>query len=282
MKNYASLFLASLLFVGCLSESKKKENEKITPVSTLVEKTVAKKEKNNAAALLIKKEVPILCYHNIRDFSPTASGDIKTYTVKPAAFADQMKALSVAGYHTILPEQLYEYLVYNEPLPEKPIVISFDDTRGEQYSIGETEMKKYGFKGVYFVMTVAINRPKYLSIEEIKTVSDNGNTIAAHTWDHHMVTKYTGADWDIQLVKPKLKLETIIGKPVPYFAYPFGLWNTAAIPEIKKAGYKMAFILSTKRDSVNPIFTIRRIIVSGTWTTEGMMKAINASFNKAE
>ena len=206
----------------------------------------------------------------------------KTYTVSPANFAQQMKALSDAGYHSILPNQLQDYLVYDVPLPSNPVMITFDDTRGEQFSIGAAEMKKYGFKGVFFIMTVSINRPGYMSKEQIKNLSDDGHVIGAHTWDHHMVTKYAGDDWNTQLVKPKTKLEEIIGKPVTDFAYPFGLWNTAAIPEIKKSGYEMAYILSTKRDSVDPLYTIRRIIVSGTWSTEGMMKSINSSFNKSE
>jgi hypothetical protein len=50
---------------------------------------------------------------------------------------------------------------------------------------------------------------------------------------------------------------------VTSFAYPFGLWNSAALPEVEKSGYKMAYILSTKRDTIAPIYTIRRMIVSG-------------------
>jgi peptidoglycan/xylan/chitin deacetylase (PgdA/CDA1 family) len=94
-----------------------------------------------------------------------------------------------------------------------------------------------------------------------------------------MVTKYSGDDWNVQLVKPKAKLEEITGKPVPYFAYPFGLWNKEAIPEIKKSGYQMGYILSTKRDSIDPLYTIRRMIVSGTWTTERMMKSTESTFS---
>jgi peptidoglycan/xylan/chitin deacetylase (PgdA/CDA1 family) len=128
-----------------------------------------------------------------------------------------MKALSDAGYHTVLPNQLREYLLHDATLPEKPVMITFDDTRGEQFSIGANEMDKYGFKGVFFVMTVSINRDNYLTKDEIKNLSDSGHVIAAHTWDHHMVTKYTGDDWNTQLVKPKKKLEDITGKPVTYF-----------------------------------------------------------------
>jgi hypothetical protein len=59
-----------------------------------------------------QKEVPILCYHNIKDFDASA-GLTKVYTVKPTDFAAQMKALSEAGYHTILPAQLYDYLLHD-------------------------------------------------------------------------------------------------------------------------------------------------------------------------
>jgi peptidoglycan/xylan/chitin deacetylase (PgdA/CDA1 family) len=204
---------------------------------------------------------------------------MKSYSVSPDQFAEQMKALHDSGYQTILPGDLYEYLVHGASLPSKPVMLTFDDTDLEQFTIGATEMNKYNFKGVYFLMTISINRPRYMSESQLKELSDNGHTIEGHTWDHHMITKYTGADWDTQLVKPKLRIEKITGKTVKYFAYPFGLWNQAAIPELKSRGYKLAFILSTKRDSTEPLYTLRRMIVPGTWSTQGMLKAMKQTFH---
>lgn len=234
----------------------------------------------DVAAILAKKQVPVLCYHHIRNYKGGESESMKSYSVSPALFAEQMKALHDSGYQTILPIDLYNYLVHGDKLPAKPVMLTYDDTDEEQYSIGFTEMKKYGFKGVYFIMTIAINRPRYMSKEQLKELSDSGNVIAGHTWDHHMVTRYKGADWDTQLVNPKRKLEAITGKPIKYFAYPFGLWNKEAIPELKSSGYDMAFILSTKRDSTEPLYTIRRMIVPGTWSTPGMLRAMRVTFNK--
>jgi peptidoglycan/xylan/chitin deacetylase (PgdA/CDA1 family) len=274
------LFILPFLFLaGCTSEPGKLNTVKASTDSH-EEQAASKKTPADLATILSRKEVPVLCYHNIKNFRPGESDRMKSYTVTPAAFAEQMKALSDSGYKTILPGQLYDYLLYGTALPAKPIMLSFDDTDADQYTVGATEMNKYGFKGVYFIMTISINRPRYMTEEQIKNLSDSGHYIASHTWDHHMVTKYTGADWDSQFVKPKLRLEKIIGKPVDYFAYPFGLWNKEAIPELKKRGYKLAFILSTKRDSTEPLYTIRRMIVPGTWSTPGMMKAIRATFNK--
>lgn len=254
-----------------------------TGTTASVEKTVAadtvqKNTMADAATILAKKQVPVLCYHHIRDFKPGESERMKSYSVTPAAFAAQMKMLADSGYQTVLPEQVYNYLLYDAKLPEKPVMLTFDDTDEEQFSIGAAEMKKHGFKGVYFIMTISMGRPRYMSKDQLKQLADDGHLIASHTWDHHMVTKYQGEDWNIQLVKPKAQLETIAGKPVEYFAYPFGLWNKAAIPEIKKAGYKMAFILSTKRDSTDPLYTVRRMIVPGTWSTNGMMNAMKSTF----
>jgi peptidoglycan/xylan/chitin deacetylase (PgdA/CDA1 family) len=232
----------------------------------------------SAEAILAKTQVPVLCYHHIRNFNASQSESMKSYSVTPAAFAAQMKILHDSGYQTILPAQLYEYLVHDAALPPKPVMITFDDTQESQYIYGATEMAKYGFKGVYFIMTISINRPRYMSKEQIKSLSDSGHVIASHTWDHHMVTKYAGDDWDTQLVKTKQQLQAITGKPVDYFAYPFGLWNEEAIKEIKNRNYQMAFSLSGKRDSLNPLYTVRRMIVPGTWSAPGMLKAMKTTF----
>ncbi len=273
------LLALSIMSTSCNTRSEKPEGEPAVKPAAAAD-SIAGRKTASLAEMLAKKEVPVLCYHHIRNFSASQSESMKSYSVTPANFAEQMKALHDSGYQTILPAQLYDHLVYGAALPPKPVMLTFDDTQESQYSLGLAEMNKYGFKGVFFIMTIAINRPRYMSKEQIKNLADSGHEIAAHTWDHHMVTKYVGADWDTQLVKPQVQLEAITGKPVKYFAYPFGLWNQAAFPEFKSRGYQLAFILSTKRDSTQPLYTVRRMIVPGTWSTPGMMKAIRTTFNK--
>ena len=219
----------------------------------------------SASAILAKKQVPILCYHQIRDWKPTDSKTSRTYIVPPAAFAAQMRMLADSGYHTITPDQLYGYLISGKRLPAKPIMLSFDDTDLDQYTVAYPEMKKYGFTGVFFIMTVSLGRRHYMNREQVHTLSEDGNTIGSHTWDHHNVKKYVGNDWVVQLDKPTKQLEQITGKSIRYFAYPFGLWNTAAFPELKKRGFVAAFQLNEKPDHTDPMYSIRRIIVPGTW-----------------
>jgi peptidoglycan/xylan/chitin deacetylase (PgdA/CDA1 family) len=271
------------LLAGChAAPDKEKTTPTVTGKADSTAKTIAPSQATTASLqeMLAKKEVPVLCYHHIREAKPGQSESMKSYSVSPTQFAEQMKALHDSGYQTVLPDQLYEYLVHNGPMPAKPVMLTYDDTDEEQYSIAVPEMNKYGFKGVYFIMSISINRPRYMSKEQIKSLSDSSHAIESHTWDHHMVTKYTPEDWDIQLSKPEKTLTDITGKAPKYFAYPFGLWNQAAIPELKRHGYKMAFILSTKRDTTEPLYTIRRMIVPGQWSTKGMMNAMNSTFGK--
>jgi peptidoglycan/xylan/chitin deacetylase (PgdA/CDA1 family) len=132
-------------------------------------------------------------------------------------------------------------------------------------------------------MTVAIGKRgkvKYMDKAQIKQLADEGNTIGSHTYDHQNVKKYQGDDWVTQIEKPTKTLKEITGQDITYFAYPFGLWNKEAIPELKKRGMKAAFILSTSRDEQDPLYTIRRIIASGFWSAKTLHNSMVNSFSE--
>jgi peptidoglycan/xylan/chitin deacetylase (PgdA/CDA1 family) len=292
MKHYIlSITAAALIFsAGCQSKSQTNNKDGVADTTGTTTASAATAQEPgkpvdinkikvaDAKTILARKQIPILCYHQIRDWRASDSKTAKDYIVPIDVFKAQMKMLADSGYHTILADQLYDYLNNGTALPSKPIVLTFDDTDVDQYTVAEPTLTKYGFKGIYFVMTVSIGRPHYMNKEQIKSLSDKGNDIESHTWDHHNVKKYQGKDWEIQIDKPTKTLEAITGKNIQHFAYPFGLWNPEAIPELKKRGFKSAFILSTKRDENDPLFTIRRIIASGYWTPKTLSNSIKNSF----
>jgi len=279
---FSLLFLISCL--GCQSNTNSGSSQKDSTLKSTKPIEQGYPSKNisqkiaSAAEILAKKQVPILCYHQIRDWKATDSKKAKDYIVPVDAFKQQMKMLADSGYHTILPDELYDYLTKGTPLPSKPVMLSFDDTDLEQYSIAYPEMQKYHFKGVFFIMTVSLNRPHYMSSQQVKELSDAGNVIGSHTWDHHNVKQYKGKDWEIQIDKPTKLLESITGKPIRYFAYPFGLWNKQAIPELKKRNFVAAFQLITQRDNDDPLYTIRRMIVPGYWSLTTLQHSMNKNF----
>jgi peptidoglycan/xylan/chitin deacetylase (PgdA/CDA1 family) len=288
MKNFVSASLGVLFFAMTACGSGTSEKGKVAAADTTAatvqsgidtgEMPVGKVP--SPSVILGRKEVPILCYHQIRDWKPTDSKVSKDYIMPPADLKAELKMLADSGYHSILPDQLYAYLTKGEALPSKPIMLTFDDTDEDQYMVAWPEMKKYGFRGVFFVMTVSLNRlPHYMTKQQVKELSDAGNVIGSHTWDHHSVKKYQGNDWVVQIDKPTKELEAITGKQIRYFAYPFGLWNRQALPELRKRGFIAAFQLADKMDPTDPLMTIRRIIVGGGWSLKTFSTAINRDFH---
>ena len=290
MKNYLKLtlymtgvFILPVLWVisqyGCNAESR--PSIKITQpavagsITTVQPATPAMAD---AATILSRPEVPVLCYHQLRDYKPSDSKTSRDYIVPASSFSEQMQALADSGYHSILPGELYEYLVSGKQLPSKPFMITFDDTRLDQYTAALPELNKHGFKGVFFIMTVALNKPGYMTKEQVKQLADEGHTIGSHTYDHKNVKIYTSDDWVEQVQKPSQQLQTITGRPVEYFAFPFGLWNREAISKLKDHDFKAVFQLADKRDENDPLYSIRRIIVTGGWSGKSLQKVMNRSF----
>lgn len=294
MKQHLLPLLAAAAIFTASCQSKSQTNTDNTDVKDTLTQTSSKEEVQatkidvskikvaDAKTILARKQVPILCYHQVRNWKPTDGKVGKDYIVEIQNFKDQVKMLADSGYHSILPDQLYAYLNTGAPLPSKPIMFTFDDTDMDQFTIAAPTLKKYGFKAVYFIMTVSIGRKgkfvDYMTKEQIKQLSDDGNIIGSHTYDHKNFKKYQGKDWEEQLDKPTKKLEEITGKKMTEFAYPFGLWNADGFPELKKRGFRMAFSLADKRDQNYPLYTVRRIIASGYWSPKTLHNSIVKSF----
>lgn len=217
-----------------------------------------------------RKYVPILCYHHVREWKKSDSGDDRGYIVPPKIFEEELQYLKKKGYHSVTSEQIYQYYANGQPLPEKPIMLSFDDNDGNQYTNAVPLLKKYGFNATFFIMTVTIGQENYMTMEQLKELDKQGFDVQPHTWDHHMVTKYkTDEDWERQIVGPKKTLEDLLGHPTPYFAYPYGIYSAEAAEKIKSYGYKAAFRLSeVLDDKADPAFAIKRYIMNPYFTQE--------------
>ncbi len=111
--------------------------------------------------------------------------------------------LSDSGYTAILPDQLYEYLTSGKTLPSRSVMITFDDSHEEHFSTAAPILEHFGYRGVFFIMTVPIGKHSYLTATEIKALSDRGHVIADHTWDHTNLKNIHENEWDLQISRPK-------------------------------------------------------------------------------
>ncbi len=270
-----SLLSVLITFFACTkkSQASKNENDSIEFSQTTGTEIPDENRQNSAAEIYEKKQVPVLCYHRIEN------GRNDDYTVTPATFDAHMKVLADSGYHSVSPEQYYDYLVYNKELPTKPVIITFDDARVEHATIAAPVMEKYGFRGVFFIMTITYNKKNYMTTDQISGLAKAGHTVGLHSWDHTKATKYDN-DSILQenIIDPRKKLEEIIGQPVDYFAYPYGLANDMATKKMNDF-FKISFILSTKQDSIYPLQTVRRMIAPE-WKPQSLLRAMNKTFSR--
>jgi peptidoglycan/xylan/chitin deacetylase (PgdA/CDA1 family) len=217
--------------------------------------------RTDLAAVAARARVPVLCYHQIR--APTGADDAaaRAYIVRPSVFAAQMRALARAGYTTITGDQLVEHLLRGARLPDKPVLLTFDDGSAGQYTQAFPVLRRHGFKATFFLMTVVLGKPGWLTRGQVRALDRAGMTIGAHTWDHKAVPEFTDADWETQITTPIRDLQRLVGHRVRLFAYPFGLYSSAAIPHLLRAGARAGFQLADRLDRRHPMWTIRRIIV---------------------
>lgn len=91
-------------------------------------------------------KVPIIMYHSILK---SKSGD---YIVSPETFEEDLQYIKEKGYTTIVISDLIEYVYNNTPLPEKPIIITFDDGYYNNYGYAIPLLKKHDMKAVISIV----------------------------------------------------------------------------------------------------------------------------------
>src|SRR5207244_610571 len=99
--------------------------------------------------------VPVLLYHGLTPFS---RDPLLAYNVHMtvAAFEDQMRAIKHAGYSPITCEQLAAWYQGRGRLPNKPLLITFDDARLDSFRYGDPILAKYGLKATMFAALVNV------------------------------------------------------------------------------------------------------------------------------
>ena len=218
-------------------------------------------QRTDAAAVAARARIPVLCYHQIRNPTSADGAAARPYIVRPSVFAAHMRALAQAGYTTITGEQLVDHLAHGAPLPERPVLLTFDDASAGQYTHAFPVLRRHRFRATFFIMTVVLGKPGWLTREQVRKLDQAGMTIGAHTWDHQPVPQYTDTDWHTEITAPTRDLQRLVGHRIRLFAYPYGLHDNKAIPYLRRAGLRAAFQLAERLDRRQPLWTIRRIIV---------------------
>jgi peptidoglycan/xylan/chitin deacetylase (PgdA/CDA1 family) len=170
---------------------------------------------------------PILLYHHIKvpDFA-------NVLFVTPDDFRAQMQFLHDHGYTPIPVSLLVKAINFGAPLPEKPVVISFDDGDITVYTHAFPIMKEFGYVGVNYLVGNRLGSDGFLSIDQIKEMIAAGWEVGSHSMTHVDLTQSGELEWE--LVQSKANLENKLGVSVDTFAYPFGSYSADIFNEVSK------------------------------------------------
>ncbi len=208
--------------------------------------------------------VPILVYHSIRPERPTDTDFIKSFNTEPQSFEKQMQYLKDNGYSVVSLNDLYDALTAGKKLPEKSVILNFDDGWQDQYDNAFPILKKFNYTATFFIFSSAPEHKYFMTWDEIKELDAAGMTIGSHTLNHPYLEKITDEkELEKQIFYGKKSLEKHIGKTADLFAYPFGEYNDQIISVVKSAGFKMARSIHNGRyHSLEDLYTIKAIITN--------------------
>jgi peptidoglycan-N-acetylglucosamine deacetylase len=193
--------------------------------------------------------VPVLVFHGIGPLSLSAPGSDGRYLVARGRFAEQMRSLRTAGYESITPDQLDEYLRTDDPasLPPKPVLITFDDGRTDAMLQADKILKDTHMRATMFVIGATGQRGGFYYEQAgalAHFAADGRWTLEAHTYDlHHLIATRDGPAAALLYRKPGESISTYsqriasdiqrenaflagLGADRPTaFAYPFSNWG---------------------------------------------------------
>lgn len=211
--------------------------------------------------------VPILYYHSVLPDAEVATPN--EVTISPEKLREELMLVKELGYTTLTMSEFTAYINDNKPIPEKSILITFDDGYTDNYAHAFPILKELNMKATIFMIASQVDSGYYMSAAQLREMSDYGIDIESHT-DNHVYLDTLSYDQQLKELKDsKEKLEKILGKEVTSIAYPYGNYNEDTKKAAIAAGYTFGFTTNkglAKR--INNKVELNRIYVSSNYSLE--------------
>jgi peptidoglycan/xylan/chitin deacetylase (PgdA/CDA1 family) len=201
-------------------------SEPPTPTPTLTKEQIAENRKKLFEEYNQKygpcRWVPVLMYHHIMPDDQAKAIGAGKLNVNPEAFRRQMDYLLGKGYQIIGLDEMMTGLK-NSSLPSKPVVLTFDDAYRDFFDFVFPILKEKNIKATVFVISQFVGGDRYVTWDELGELnSSNLVLIGDHTLSHLSLINQPVEKINDQIISAKNILESRLGKPVKYFAYPYG------------------------------------------------------------
>lgn len=241
--------------------------------------------------------LPILMYHDILK-NPAKQ---QPYVISPAKLEQDLIYLKENGYQTVVVEDLVAFVEHNVPLPEKPILITFDDGYFNNVYYAEPLLQKYEMRAVIFVVGAFCERAvaegeenpnySYIQWDRLSQMVKSGVwDVQSHSWNMHKVSgKRMGVQRNSGQTQQQYhdalytdfsqiteKLTEVLGTPPLAFAYPYGAMDDEAEVVLKDLGYKVTLCSNSGQSVLVPgqpetLFRLRRLARINTRSAESLL-----------
>ncbi|MFL5615279.1 MAG: polysaccharide deacetylase family protein [Gemmatimonadaceae bacterium] len=184
--------------------------------------------------------VPILVYHSVMPHHPGQNAEQRVLDVDDSVFVAQMRYLADGGYHVVSFGALVDALEGRDTLPNRAVVITFDDGWENQYLHAFPILHRFGLTATFFVFTTPIGKDsKLMTWEQLRALQDAGMTIGSHTRTHPVLPDYHAALHN-EVAMSREDIKEHLGHSPDFFAYPFGAWDSLSAAWARTAGYRAA------------------------------------------
>lgn len=210
--------------------------------------------------------IPVLMYHSISTIPGNNLG------VPVQQFTEEMEWLHRQNYTTLSLEEFYEALVNKTPVPEKPIVLTFDDGYSDNYDSAWPILHQYGFKGTFFVTTSSVG-PGMMNWDQLNDLVRQGNTVASHTVHHYDLATLSSKQQTDELSLSKKAVEEHLNNRVNALCFPSGRYNQTTLDLMPKLGFALGFTTEPgKVHKGDNLLTLRRLRIPGGMTLTAFQK----------
>lgn len=205
-------------------------------------------------------DLPVLMYHSINSRESKAG----EYVITPEALREDLEWLTKNGYHTVVVQDLIDYVEQGVPLPEKPVMLTFDDGYYNNYLNAFPLLQEYRMKAVISIIVgetdkysqLDENRENYshLTWDQIGEMMESGLVeFQSHSYSLHKngngerkgIGKKSGETTEQyqqaireDVEKGQLRFVEMTGYAPTAFTYPFGAVSEDSYPVLEELGFR--------------------------------------------
>lgn len=189
--------------------------------------------------------VPILMYHSVA----TAPNDAtRALSVTPEAFAEHMTMIGDLGFTPVDAAELAARWRSGGPLPERPVLITFDDGYEGVHRHALPVLARHGFAATLFVSTGWIKGAydtgggldTMLDWPQVRELAGRGVEIGGHSHTHPQLDQLDDATLRSELALCKEIVADELGTAPASFAYPYGYSSRRVRQAVREAGFAQA------------------------------------------